>query len=42
MSGYDTITVSECLALNETGVTFNINDGQVTGVNFEWGATDEA
>lgn len=35
MGKYDTITVNECLALNETGITFNINDGHVTSINTE-------
>ncbi len=35
MGRYDSISISECIALNEcVGVTFNINDGQVVSVNF--------
>lgn len=33
MDKYDSITVGECLSLNEIGITVNINDGHVIGIN---------
>lgn len=36
MYNYDSITVAECLALNEAvGITFNLNDGHVIDINTE-------
>lgn len=36
MYKYDSITVAECLALNESvGITFNIKGGHVTSINTE-------